>query len=183
MRIGGGHLDMPNRSRTTQADLRDDVACRPPACPRPTVDNIIRGVSNMGANSNGGVQDAAFRDDADDGDTEDMEAVDDDDTVKNRPLGKTTGRGKGYGRGGGRGQSGGRGGRGGASDDGGKSATYWSTDDQLRLVRCKREQDMHLAGQGHNYGRMRTKEWKWDDIAKRMANMGMPKEADECSKK
>ncbi|GBG85133.1 hypothetical protein CBR_g39699 [Chara braunii] len=126
---------------------------------------------------------AAFRDDVDDGDIEDMEAVDDDDEVKIRTLGKTTGRAKGCGRRGGRGRSSGRGGRGGASDDGGKPAAYWSTDNQLRLVRCKREQDMHLAGLGHNYGRMRTKEWKWDDIAKWMANMGTPKEADDCSKK
>ncbi|GBG88287.1 hypothetical protein CBR_g46854 [Chara braunii] len=135
VRIGGGRLDMQNPSRTTQADLRDAAACRPPACPRPTVDNIIRGVSNMRANSDGDVQDAAFRDDDDDGDIEDMEAVDDDDDVEIRSLGKTTGRGKGRGRGGGRGRSGGRGSKGGASDDGGKSATYWSTDDQLRLVR------------------------------------------------
>ncbi|GBG64306.1 hypothetical protein CBR_g41225 [Chara braunii] len=77
----------------------------------------------------------------------------------------------------------GRGGRGGVSDDGGKSATYWSTDDQLLLVRCKREQDMHLAELGHNYGRMRTKEWKWDDIAKRMAKAGRPRDADDCMKK
>ncbi|GBG60707.1 hypothetical protein CBR_g12444 [Chara braunii] len=183
VRIGGGRLDMPNPSRTTQADLRDDVACRPPACPRPTVDNIIRGVSNMRAHNDGGVQDAAFRDDADDGDIEDMEAVDDDDDVEIWSLGKTIGGGKGHRRGGGRGRSGGQGGRGGASDDGGKSATYWSTDDQLRLVRCKWEQDMHLAGLGHNYGRLRTKEWRWDYIVKWMANMGTPKEVDECSKK
>ncbi|GBG62497.1 hypothetical protein CBR_g30816 [Chara braunii] len=112
-----------------------------------------------------------------------MEPVDDDDDVEIRPLGKTTGRGKGRLRGGGCGRSGGRGGRGGASDDGGKSVTYWSTDDQLRLVRCKREQDMHLAGLGHYYGWMRTEEWKWDDIAKRMANMGTSKEVDDCSRK
>ncbi|GBG87595.1 hypothetical protein CBR_g45747 [Chara braunii] len=42
---------------------------------------------------------------------------------------------------------------------------------------------MHLAGLGHNYGRMRTKEWKWDDIAKRMANAGRPKDVDDCMKK
>ncbi|GBG91307.1 hypothetical protein CBR_g52193 [Chara braunii] len=42
---------------------------------------------------------------------------------------------------------------------------------------------MHLAGPGHNYGRMRTKEWKWDDIAKRMANAGRPKDVDDCMKK
>ncbi|GBG83034.1 hypothetical protein CBR_g36652 [Chara braunii] len=64
-----------------------------------------------------------------------------------------------------------------------ESATYWSPEDQMLLVRCKREEEMHLAGLGHNYGRMRTKEWKWDDIAKRMANAGRPKDADDCMKK
>ncbi|GBG65288.1 hypothetical protein CBR_g50330 [Chara braunii] len=75
------------------------------------------------------------------------------------------------------------GGRGGASDDGGKSATYRSPEDQMLLVRCKREQDMHLVGLGHNYSRMQTKEWKWDDIAKRMANAGRPRDVDDCMKK
>ncbi|GBG68134.1 hypothetical protein CBR_g2685 [Chara braunii] len=42
---------------------------------------------------------------------------------------------------------------------------------------------MHLAGLRHNYRRMRTKEWKWEDIAKRMANAGRPKDADDCMKK
>ncbi|GBG91750.1 hypothetical protein CBR_g53602 [Chara braunii] len=53
----------------------------------------------------------------------------------------------------------------------------------MLLVRCKREQEMHLAGLGHNNSRMRTKEWKWVHIAKRMANGGSPKDADDCMKK
>ncbi|GBG93140.1 hypothetical protein CBR_g59537, partial [Chara braunii] len=73
--------------------------------------------------------------------------------------------------------------RGGVSDDVGKSPTYWSAEDQMLLVRCKREQDMHLASLSHNYGRMKMKEWKWDDMSKRMANAGRPKDADDCMKK
>ncbi|GBG83626.1 hypothetical protein CBR_g37430 [Chara braunii] len=119
----------------------------------------------------------------DEGFREDVEAVDDDDDIPIRPLGKTGGRGKGRGRGAVRGRSVGRGGRGGVNDDGGKSATYWSPEEQMALVRCKWEQEMHLAGLGHNYGRMRTKEWKWDNIAKRMAIAGRPKDADDCMKK
>ncbi|GBG69407.1 hypothetical protein CBR_g4101 [Chara braunii] len=42
---------------------------------------------------------------------------------------------------------------------------------------------MHLAGLSHNYGRMKTKEWKWEDMSKRMVNAGRPKDADDCLKK
>ncbi|GBG67568.1 hypothetical protein CBR_g697 [Chara braunii] len=107
----------------------------------------------------------------------------DDNDVPIRPLGKTAGRGKGRGRGGVRGRSVGRGGRGGISDDAGKSPTYWSAEDQILLVRCKQEQDMHLVGLSHNYGRMKTKEWNWEDMSKRMANAGRPTDADDCMKK
>ncbi|GBG63830.1 hypothetical protein CBR_g39615 [Chara braunii] len=149
LRIGGGSLPMSNRTRTTQPDFRDNTVCRPPVCPRPTMDSIIRGVSNMRAHNDGGVGDVACLDDADDGGTEEMETGDDEDDVDIQPLGKTAGRVKGCGRGGGRGRSAGRVGRGDASEDSGKSATYWSMDEQLVLVRCKpqkREQDMHMAG-------------------------------------
>ncbi|GBG71436.1 hypothetical protein CBR_g8855 [Chara braunii] len=137
----------------------------------------------MQAHSDGGDDYGGGGDDADEGFREDVEARDDDEDIPIWPLGKTGGRGKGRSRGVVRGRSVGCGGRRGVNDDGGKSATYWSLEDQVLLVRCKREQEMHLAGLGHNYGRMRTKEWKWDDIAKRMTNAGRPKDADDCMKK
>ncbi|GBG84136.1 hypothetical protein CBR_g38110 [Chara braunii] len=137
----------------------------------------------MQAHSDGGDDDGGGGDNADERLMEDVEAGDDNDDIHIRPLGKTGGRGRGRSRGAVRGRSIGRGGRGGGDDDGGKSATYWSPEDQMLLVRCKRKQDMHLVGFGHNYGRMRTKEWKWDDIAKRMANAGRPRDADDCMKK
>ncbi|GBG82358.1 hypothetical protein CBR_g34642 [Chara braunii] len=90
---------------------------------------------------------------------EEVEAGDDDDDNAVRPVGKTGGRSIGRSNRGGRGRSVGRGGRGGITDDGGKSATYWLTDEQMLL------------------------EWKWVDIAKRMANGGSPKDADDCMKK
>ncbi|GBG65933.1 hypothetical protein CBR_g54227 [Chara braunii] len=148
-----------------------------------SVENITRGVSNMRAHNDAGDDDGCGGDDAADGFREEVEAGDDDDDNVVRPVGKTGGRGIGRSNRGGRGRSVGRDGRGGVTDDGGKSATYWSTDEQMLLVRCKREQEMQLAGLGHNYGRMRTKEWKWVDIAKRMANGGSPKDADDCMKK
>ncbi|GBG88777.1 hypothetical protein CBR_g48394 [Chara braunii] len=181
--IGGGRSLMSSRRTPTQPDLRDEPACRAPVRPGTTVENITRGVSNMRAHSDGGDDDAGGGDDADGGFKEDREAGDDDDDIHIQPLGRTTGRGKGHNKGVVRGRSVGRGGIGGVSHDDRKSVAYWSIGDQLLLVRCKREQEMHLAGLGHNYGRMRMKEWKWDDIVKRMANAGRPKDTDDCMKK
>ncbi|GBG72763.1 hypothetical protein CBR_g12331 [Chara braunii] len=175
-RVECARPSMPECTTPTQFDVRDACACRPPLRPVPTVENITRGVSNMRAHSDGG-------DDADERLTEDVYAGDDDEDIPVRPLGKTGGRGRARSRGVVRGRSVGRGGRGCVNDDAGKSVTYWSPEEQLQLVRCKREQEMHLAGLGHNYGRMRTKDWKWDDIAKRMASAGKPKDADDCMKK
>ncbi|GBG76774.1 hypothetical protein CBR_g22990 [Chara braunii] len=182
-RLGGARSLMPACTTPVESGVRDEGTCRASVRPRPTVENITRGVSNMWAHNDGGEDDVGFGDDADEGMREDVEAGDDDDNVPIRPLGKTAGRGKGRGRGGVRGRSVGRGGRGGVSDDAGKSPTYWSAEDQMLLVRCKREQDMHLPGLSHNYGRMKTKEWKWEDMSKRMANAGRPKDADDCMKK
>ncbi|GBG63638.1 hypothetical protein CBR_g38949 [Chara braunii] len=180
--IGGARPSMTNRTTPTQPDLRDEGACRPPVRPGPTVENITRGVSNMWTHSDDG-DDGGGSDDVDEQFREDVEAGDDDDNIPIWPLGKTGGRGRGRSRGAVRGRSVGRGGRGGVSDDGGKFAMYWSPKEQMQLVSCKRKQEMHLAGLSHNYGRMRTKEWKWDDIAKRMANAGRPKDAEDCMKK
>ncbi|GBG77049.1 hypothetical protein CBR_g23375 [Chara braunii] len=176
LRIGGTLHSMPRSTTPTQPDLRDDGTCRAAVRPTPSVENITRGVSNMRVHNDGGDDDGGGGDDADGRFGEDVEAGDDDDDIPIRPLGKTGGRGRGCSRAVVRGRSVGHGGRGGVSDDGGKSVTYWSPEEQIQLVRCKREQEMHLAGLGHNYGQMRTKEWKWEDIAKRMANAGRPKD-------
>ncbi|GBG66501.1 hypothetical protein CBR_g63084 [Chara braunii] len=183
LRMGGARSSMPACTTPIESKVREEGTCRAPVRPRPAVENITRGVSNMRAHSDGGEDDGGFGDDADEGVREDVEAGDDDDDVPIRPLGKTGGRGKGRGRGGVRGRSVARGSRGGVSDDAGKSSTYWSAEDQMLLVRCKPEQDMHLAGLSHNYGRMKTKEWKWDNMSKWMANAGRPKDADDCMKK
>ncbi|GBG59814.1 hypothetical protein CBR_g54916 [Chara braunii] len=183
LRMGGARSPMPACTTPIESELRDERTCRAPVRSRPTVENITRGVSNMRAHSDGGEDDGGFGDDADEGMREDVEAGDDDDNVPIRPLGKMGGRGKGRGRGGVRGRSVACGSRGGVSDDAGKSSTYWSAEDQMLLVRCKREQDMHLAGLSHNYGQMKTKEWKWDDMSKRMANAGRPQDVDDCMKK
>ncbi|GBG92360.1 hypothetical protein CBR_g55241 [Chara braunii] len=42
----------------------------------------------------------------------------------------------------------------------------------------------HLAGLGHNYGRMKTKTWKWEDVEKRLVQMGVTsRKAVDCGKK
>ncbi|GBG65952.1 hypothetical protein CBR_g54931 [Chara braunii] len=183
LRMGGARSLMSACTTPIESGVRDAGTCRAPVRPRPTVENITRGVSSMRTHSDGGEDDVGIGDDTGEGMREDMEAGDDDDDFPIRPSGKTAGRGRGRGRGGVRGRSVGRGGRGGVSDDARKSPTYWSTKDQMLLVRCKREQDMHLVGLSYNYGRMKTKEWKWEDMSKRMANAGRPKDTDDCMKK
>ncbi|GBG87106.1 hypothetical protein CBR_g44562 [Chara braunii] len=183
LRTSGARSSMLNRTTASPPEGRDEGACRPPTGSGTSVENITRGVSNMRAHSDGGDDNGCGGDDVDDGFREEVEAGDDDNDNAVRPVGKTGGRGIGRSNRGGRGRSVGRGSRGGVTDDGGKSATYWSTDEQMLLVRCKREQEIHIDGLGHDYGRMRTKEWKWVDIAKRMANGGSPKDADDCMKK
>ncbi|GBG68835.1 hypothetical protein CBR_g3529 [Chara braunii] len=113
LRMGGARSLMPTCTTPIESGVRDEGTIRAPVRPRPTVENITRGVSNMWAHSDGGKDDVGFGDDADEGMREDVEAGDDDDDVPIRPLGKTTGRGRGRGRGGVHGRSVGRGGRGG----------------------------------------------------------------------
>ncbi|GBG90478.1 hypothetical protein CBR_g50824 [Chara braunii] len=117
LRMGGARSLMPTCTTLIESGVRDNGTCRAPVRPRPTVDNITRGVSNMRAHSDGGEDDVGFGDDADEGMREDVEAGDDDDDVPIRPLGKTAGRGRGRGRGGVRGRSVGRGGRGGPAEE------------------------------------------------------------------
>ncbi|GBG61128.1 hypothetical protein CBR_g19205 [Chara braunii] len=103
----------------------------------------------MRAHSDGGDDDGGGGDDADERFREDVEAGEDNDDIPIRPLGKTGGRGRGRNKGVVRGRSVGRGGRGGVSDNGGKFATYWSAEEQMQLVRCKRERG---AGAGESVG-------------------------------
>ncbi|GBG82601.1 hypothetical protein CBR_g34970 [Chara braunii] len=68
--------------------------------------------------------------------------------------------------------------------EGAKSKDFWTVEYMIALVRAKRDQDLHLAGLGHNYGRMKTKTWKWDDVEKRLVQMGVTgRKAVDCRKK
>ncbi|GBG77297.1 hypothetical protein CBR_g23626 [Chara braunii] len=68
--------------------------------------------------------------------------------------------------------------------DGTKSRDFWTVEHMIALIRAKRDQDLHLAGLGHNYGRMKTKTWKWDDVEKRLVQMGVTsRKTVDCGKK
>ncbi|GBG62185.1 hypothetical protein CBR_g29385 [Chara braunii] len=65
-----------------------------------------------------------------------------------------------------------------------KSRDFWTVEHMIALIRAKRDQDSHLAGLGHNYGRMKTKTWKWEDVEKRLVQMGVTsRKAVDCRKK
>ncbi|GBG93120.1 hypothetical protein CBR_g59145 [Chara braunii] len=68
-----------------------------------------------------------------------------------------------------------------STGDGGKSRDFWTVDHMIALVRAKRDQDLHLAGLGHNYGRMKSRKWKLDDVEKRLVKAGVTtSKAEEC---
>ncbi|GBG65541.1 hypothetical protein CBR_g51424 [Chara braunii] len=71
-----------------------------------------------------------------------------------------------------------------SAGEGAKSRDFWTVKHMIALIRPKRDQDLHLAGLGHNSGRMKTKTWKWDDVEKRLVQMGVTsRKAVDCGKK
>ncbi|GBG66387.1 hypothetical protein CBR_g60039 [Chara braunii] len=71
-----------------------------------------------------------------------------------------------------------------SAGDGTKSRDFWTVEHMIALIRAKRDQDSHLAGLGHNYGQMKTKTWKWEDVEKRLVQMGVTsRKAIDCGKK
>ncbi|GBG69846.1 hypothetical protein CBR_g4675 [Chara braunii] len=67
---------------------------------------------------------------------------------------------------------------------GGSMRQNWHLDESLVLVRCKRDLDDYMASQGSNFARMKTKTWKWNEIAKRMAQQGVTnRDGDSCMKR
>ncbi|GBG69978.1 hypothetical protein CBR_g4806 [Chara braunii] len=149
---------------------------------------ITRGVAkiNVRADDTPGDCDGAGGEDCSAGDGGNDNDDDDDGEMEIRPLGKK--------RGGPRATSksseprAGRRGKKTAGDastgDGAKSRDFWTVEHMIALVRAKRDQDLHLAGLGHNMGRMKTKTWKWADIESRLLQMGVTtRKADDCGKK
>ncbi|GBG60140.1 hypothetical protein CBR_g3383 [Chara braunii] len=76
------------------------------------------------------------------------------------------------------------GGDGDGAAGGGRNSKNWDLDDSLLLVRCKRDLDDHMASQGSNFARMKTKTQKWNEIANRMAQQGVTnKDGESCMKR
>ncbi|GBG70717.1 hypothetical protein CBR_g8016 [Chara braunii] len=54
-----------------------------------------------------------------------------------------------------------------------ESRDFWTVEHMIGLIRAKRDQDLHLTGLGHNYGRMKSKTWKCDNVETRLMQMGV----------
>ncbi|GBG82252.1 hypothetical protein CBR_g34535 [Chara braunii] len=67
--------------------------------------------------------------------------------------------------------------------DGEGGRHFWSVDDNIALIRAKRDQDAYLQEMGHAYARMKPREWKWLDVATRLKKVGVDRETDWCGKK
>ncbi|GBG89689.1 hypothetical protein CBR_g49542 [Chara braunii] len=108
--------------------------------------------------------------------------VEDADDMEIRPL---LVRGKG--RGGGVRQEkavsrGGRRSKGPPSEKAGKHPS-WSVKEMLKLVQAKRDQQAHFEGMAHNYGRMHNREWKLQDLQKRLLEVGVDRTTNNIGKK
>ncbi|GBG92735.1 hypothetical protein CBR_g56897 [Chara braunii] len=67
--------------------------------------------------------------------------------------------------------------------DGEGGRNFWSLKDTIALVRAKRYQDLYIAGMGTSFGRMKTREWKWEDVRARLQSMGVTRDAVDSGKK
>ncbi|GBG79507.1 hypothetical protein CBR_g29654 [Chara braunii] len=75
-------------------------------------------------------------------------------------------------------------GSGGEGDgDAEEKRNFWSVEHIIALIRAKRDQDAHVQGMGHAYARMKPREWKWQDVAQRLKNVGVYRNAEKCGKK
>ncbi|GBG85096.1 hypothetical protein CBR_g39557 [Chara braunii] len=75
-------------------------------------------------------------------------------------------------------------GSGGEGDgDAEEKRNFWSVEHIIALIRAKRDQDAHMQGMGHAYTRMKPREWKWQDVAQRLKNVGVDRNAEKCGKK
>ncbi|GBG70310.1 hypothetical protein CBR_g6437 [Chara braunii] len=75
-------------------------------------------------------------------------------------------------------------GSGGEGDgDAEEKRNFWSVEHIIPLIRAKRVQDAHMQGMGHAYARMKPREWKWQDVAQRLKNVGVDRNAEKCGKK
>ncbi|GBG75649.1 hypothetical protein CBR_g20276 [Chara braunii] len=67
--------------------------------------------------------------------------------------------------------------------DGEGSRNFWLVGDTIALVRAKRDQNLYIVGMGPSFARMKTREWKWEDVRARLQTMGITREGVDCRKK
>ncbi|GBG83715.1 hypothetical protein CBR_g37516 [Chara braunii] len=67
--------------------------------------------------------------------------------------------------------------------DGEGTQNFWSVRDTIALVKAKRDQDLYFAGMGHNFGRMKTREWKCKDVWSRLQKTDVTRKVVDCRKK
>ncbi|GBG58694.1 hypothetical protein CBR_g95 [Chara braunii] len=93
----------------------------------------------------------------------------------------------GRGRGGGvrQGKDVSRGGRSSNGSSGEKAGKHpsWSVEEMLKLAWAKRDQQAHFEVMPHNYGRMHNREWKLQDLQKRLLEVGVDRTTDDIGKK
>ncbi|GBG69966.1 hypothetical protein CBR_g4794 [Chara braunii] len=70
-----------------------------------------------------------------------------------------------------------------SGSDGEGGRNFWPVGDTVALVRAKRDQDLYFAGMGHNFGGMKTREWRWEDVRQRLVKLGVQRKAVDCGKK
>ncbi|GBG93466.1 hypothetical protein CBR_g70975, partial [Chara braunii] len=68
-----------------------------------------------------------------------------------------------------------------SNGEGGRN--FWSVGDTIALVRARRDQDLYIAGMGTSFARMKTREWKWEDVRARLQSMGVTRDVVDCGKK
>ncbi|GBG85372.1 hypothetical protein CBR_g40015 [Chara braunii] len=67
--------------------------------------------------------------------------------------------------------------------DGEDDRNLWSVGDTIALVRAKRVQYMYITGMGTSFARIKTREWKWEDVQVRLQTMDITREGVDCGKK
>ncbi|GBG65485.1 hypothetical protein CBR_g51080 [Chara braunii] len=146
------------------------------------VDTITRGVQELHVDEGG---DAAAEEPFNCDDVDDEEDCNSDELPDVRPLGRKA-RGGGASAKKGSTPSNQRNKRrdddtGGSDGEGGHN--FWSVGDTVALVRAKRDQDLYFASMGHNFGGMKTREWRWEDVRQRLVKLGVQRKVVDCGKK
>ncbi|GBG87349.1 hypothetical protein CBR_g45409 [Chara braunii] len=150
----------------------------------PTAENITNGVSRMrvqvGSDVDADDTRRATGDESSDFHCEDE--ADDAEELEIHPLGV---RGRGRGGCGCQQNWGFRGGRISKAPAGNKGDKHptWSVGEMLKLARAKRDQQAYFNRMPHNYGRMRNREPKLQDLQKRLVEVGVKRTTDDIGKK